>query len=102
FYFDTDATTDAWRLGGVSNDIDTGTINDVVVVNNENAAPTADVYETFRIELTPDGDAVFSYGKDNGTEVLQGVREVGRIADAVRNSVNLSPVVVLETRAASA
>ena len=100
FVFDTDATTDVWYVAGVNADSDKG--GTAITVNGSTVAPTADVYENFRIEVTPDGDAVLSYGKDNGDETTTGFQEVARITDAVATTGLLTPVVCLETRTTAA
>jgi hypothetical protein len=94
--YDTAATTDAWRAVAVNGDADATPV--IVQINGVNAAPTADVYEQFRVEITPDGDAVFSYGKENGEEADQGFQEVARIENAVAATALLSPVAAIETR----
>src|SRR5690606_26381094 len=86
--YHTDATTDAWRAVAVNADTDATPV--IIKINGVNAVPTADVYEQFRIEITPDGDAVFSYGKENGEEEDQGFQEVARITSAVAPSALLS------------
>lgn len=98
--FDTAATTDAWRAVAVNADADSTPV--VIQLNGVNATPTADVYENFRIEITPDGDAVFSYGKDNQDETTDGWQEVARIENAVATTATLSPVAVIETRTTAA
>jgi hypothetical protein len=100
FVYDTAATTDVWYYVGANNGAVVG--GSAVQFNGANAAPSADVYENFRIEVTPDGDAVFSYGKDNGTSTNQGMREIGRIEGAIGTGVNLTPITLIETRTAGA
>lgn len=100
FVFDTAATTDVWYGVGAKNNSVTG--GSAITFNGASAAPVADTYENFIIEVTPDGDAIFSYGKDNGTDTSQGVREVLRIDSAVGTGVNLTPIVLIETRTAGA
>lgn len=75
-FFDTRMTTDNWWFAGVKNGTD-ATHQDVGV------APVADTYETFRIEVTPAGDAsLFRNGARVGT-VMTG---------AVTATVALTPV----------
>jgi len=52
FMFDTSMTDDTWWLVGVKADTD-------ATHQNTTFAPVADTYETFRIELDTDGNAVF-------------------------------------------
>lgn len=59
FMFDTRMSTDNWWLVGVANDVD-------ATAQNMGAAPVADTYATFRIEVTSAGVATFYY---NGTAV---------------------------------
>ena len=101
FVFDTASTDpDYWYGVGVNNGTITG--GSAIQVNGKSVSPTAGVFENFVIEITPEGLAILSYGKDNGVDTSQGVREVARISSALRTSVNLTPVVALQTRTAGA
>lgn len=100
FVFDTAATTDVWYTAGVNADTDKG--GTAVTIDGSSAAPTAAVYENFAIEVTPDGDAVLSYGKDNADGHSTGMREVARISDAVATTALLTPIALIETRSAAA
>ncbi len=99
FVFDTAATTDAWYVAGVASGSGQ---NALLSLNGENVVPTADVYENFMVELTPEGDAVFSYGKDDGSTTTSGLKEIARISSAVTPSVLLTPVALIETRTSGA
>lgn len=59
FMFDTRMSTDNWWLVGVATDVD-------ATAQNMGAAPVADTYATFRIEVTSAGVATFYY---NGAAV---------------------------------
>lgn len=85
FFFDTSMATDNWWLAGVANNTD-ATHQDM------GAAPVADTYATFRIELSTAGVATFYY---NGTQV--GTAMTG----AVTASVALTPVVAAFNRTTS-
>lgn len=100
FVYDTAATTDVWYTAGVNGDSDKG--GTAVSINGSNAAPVADVYENFRIEVTPEGDATLYYGQDNGTETVQGWQQVAFIENAVATTGLLTPIVCLETRTGGA
>lgn len=100
FVFDTDATTDVWYTAAVNTDADKG--GNAVTVNGGTVAPTADVYENFRVEITPDGDAIFSYGKDDGLQLYTGWQNVATIENAVATTALLTPVILIETRTAGA
>jgi len=80
--FDTNAATDNWWLVGVANDVD-------ATKQNAGTAPTAATYETWRIEISTAGAATF--WRNNAV--------VGTaMAAAVRNSVDLTPVVAAFSR----
>lgn len=98
--YDTAATTDAWRVVAVNGDVDATPV--IVTLNGVNAAPTADVYEQFRFEVTPEGDVSVSYGKENGLETVQGFQQVAFIANAVSPSALLTPIAIVETRTTAA
>lgn len=85
FVFDTTAATDRWWLAGVKTDVD--------VAHQLTAfAPVAATFETFRIEVAPDGSAVFFR---NGKQV--GVR----MANAVAVAISLAPCVTGFTQSAA-
>lgn len=98
FYYGTAATTPAWRFGAVNGDADKGSLASIVYKNGSAtvAAPADGVYEIFQVEITPDGDAVFSYGQEIN-EVLQGMQEVGRLENAVATTALLTPIAITET-----
>lgn len=76
FMFDTRMTDDNWWLTGVAGNTD-------AVAQNSGFAPVAGTYETLRVEVTPDGDAVFYR---NG-------RQVGTLmSDAITAATDLTPV----------
>jgi hypothetical protein len=77
FMFDTSMSTDNWWLVGVANNVD-------ATAQNMAAAPVADTYATFRIEVSTAGVATFYY---NGTAV--GTAMTG----AVTATVALTPVI---------
>lgn len=52
FLFDTTATSKKWWLTGVANDVD-------ATMQDSGVAPTADQYQTFRIEVSTTGTATF-------------------------------------------
>lgn len=79
FMFDTRMTDDNWWLTGVKGDTD-ATHQDTTY------APVAGTYETFRIEVTADGDAVFYR---NGLQVGT------RMDDAITAATDLSPVILV-------
>lgn len=70
FFFDTRMATDNWWLAGVATNVD-------AVHQNSGFAPVAATFETFRVEVAPDGSAVFFR---NGKQV--GVRMAGAVAPA--------------------
>jgi hypothetical protein len=100
FVFDTAATTDVWYTAGVNADTDKG--GTAVSIDGSQVAPTINVYENFAIEVTPQGDAILSYGKDNADGHSTGMREVARITAAVATTALLTPIALLETRSAAA
>lgn len=79
FMFDTSMATDDWWLVGVAADAD-ATLQDTTF------APVADTYETFRIELSATGEAVFFR---NGSRVGS-----GKMSGAVTATVALTPCIV--------
>lgn len=83
--FDTAATTDTLRLVGVANDVDAAHVD-------TGLAPEAGVYETWRIEVSKTGTAVFYR---NGIQV-------GQLANAVTPTVPLTPVFVIRPQGAVA
>ena len=97
FVYDTDATTDIWYFLAVNADMDKGAL---VPVPNffTGQVPTADVWQNFAIEITPDGDAIASFGTGDKRKLI----EVARIEDAVATTSKLSPIVVVEARTAAA
>lgn len=100
FVYDTDATTDVWYTAGVNTDSDKG--GTAVTINGSTVAPTADVYENFRIEVNPEGDATLYYGKDNGDQTVQGWQQVAFIENAVASTALLTPYCLIETRTTAA
>jgi len=85
FMFDTGMATDVWHLVGVANDVN-ATIQTLsaAVVGAAQAAPVADDFATFRIEVTAAGVATFFI---NG-------RQVGTaMTGAVTPGVDLTPVI---------
>lgn len=83
--FDTSMTNDYWWLVGVANDVD-------ATAQNSAVAPTADTYETWRVEVSTAGVASFyRNGSPVGT-VMSG---------ALTASVALTPVVTAFTRTAA-
>jgi tartrate dehydratase beta subunit/fumarate hydratase class I family protein len=82
FMFDTSMATDNWWLVGVANDVD-------ATLQNMGSAPVADTYETLRIALDANGNAVFFR---NGLQV--GVQ----MASAVTKTVALTPVIAAFNR----
>lgn len=87
FCYDTDATTDQWYAIGVAAGTP-ATGNAITGV-----APTADVYQTLRIEV----DA----GGDDARFFIDGTLRATLTADAVSVAVLLTPVVVVTTRTTS-
>lgn len=79
FMFDTRMSTDNWWLVGVATDVD-------ATKQNSGYAPVADTYETFRIELSAAGAAVF---------FRNGVQVGTAMAAAVTASVALTPTVAV-------
>ena len=73
-----------------------------VTIDGSQAAPTAGVYENYAVEVTPQGDAILSYGKDNADGHSTGMREVARITAAVATTALLTPIALIETRSAAA
>ena len=100
FVFDTAATTDVWYVAGVNADTDKG--GTAVSIDGSQVSPTIGVYENFAVEVTPAGDAILSYGKDNADGHSTGMREVARITAAVATTALLTPIALLETRSAAA
>lgn len=101
FMYDTAATTPTWRAVAVNADSDATPV--VVALNGASTQlPVAGVYEQFRVEITPDGDAVFYYGQENGQEEDQGFQQVAFIANAVATTALLTPVAAIETRTTAA
>ena len=98
FIYDTDAATDKWWVAGVKADVDTALT--AVNLNGTQQAPVADQWQTFRIEINTDGDAVFGFGADTGSNY--GCKEVARIANCVAPTALLVPVVLCETRTSGA
>lgn len=98
FLYDTAATTAKWFMAGVKGDVDTAF--SAVNLDNVQQAPVADEWQTFGVELNSDGVAVLYFGRDNGSKY--GLREVGRIANAVTPTVLLTPIVCVETRTTAA
>lgn len=77
FMFDSRNTTQNWFLVGVANNVD-------AIVQNSLVAPVASIYQTFRIEVDVNGQAVFFI---NGQQV--GTAMVG----AVTAATDLTPVI---------
>lgn len=77
FMFDTNMTDDNWWLVGVKGNTD-------ATHQDTDVAPVADTYETFRVEVTTDGDArFFRNGNQVGT----------LMSDAITAATDLSPVI---------
>jgi hypothetical protein len=85
-FFDTSMGTDDWWLAGVKGDTD-ATHQDALV------APSADTYETWRIEVSTTGSASFYR---NGAAIGTAV------ADAVTATVLLTPTAIIWPRSAAA
>ena len=85
FFFDTSMTTKNWWIAGVANNVD-------ATPQNTGFAPVAATYETFRIEVSPAGNADFYR---NGTQVGT------RMAGAVTTSVALTPSLSIFPRTAA-
>lgn len=102
FVFDTAGTVAKWHGLAVASDVDAITLTNGAIKHDgaNQDAPVADTYETFRIEVNTDGDAVLAYGRDSGARY--GLRTVLRIADAVTPTVLLTPMVQVETRTTAA
>jgi len=83
--FDTEATTDTWRLVGVANDVDASHVN-------TGLAPEADTYMVWRIEVDTAGKATFY--KDGA--------QIGSLSGAVTPAVALTPVFVIRPEGAVA
>lgn len=78
FLFDTGATSKKWWLTGVAADVD-------ATMQDSGIAPTADQYQTFRVELSTAGAATFFInGLQVGTSALSG---------AVTASADLTPTI---------
>ena len=77
FLFDTGATTDTWRLVGVKGDTD-------ATAQDTSAAPVADDYETLRVEVTTDGDAVF---------YRNGLQVGSLMSDAITAATDVCPII---------
>jgi len=76
FMFDTRMTDDTWWLTGVKGDTD-------ATAQNSGFAPVADTYETLRVEVTPEGDAIF----------FRNGRQVGTLmSNALTPATDLTPV----------
>jgi hypothetical protein len=86
FMFDTRMTDDNWWLVGVKADVD-ATHQDV------GAAPVADTYATFRVEVDTDGVATFYY---NGTQVGTAM------AAAITATTDLTPTINVSKTATAA
>lgn len=79
FMFDTRMTTDNWWLTGVASDTD-------ATAQDSDSAPVADTYQTFRIEISASGAAVF---------FIDGVQVGVAMSGAVTPSVALTPTVAV-------
>lgn len=101
FMYDTAATTPTWRAVAVNGDADATPV--VIGLNGATTQlPVAGVYEQFRIEVTPEGDATFFYGQESGDETVQGFQQVAFIANAVATTSLLTPISIVETRTTAA
>lgn len=98
FVYDTGAATDKWFGVGVKADVDTALLS--IAIDGTQQAPVADTYETFALTVNTDGDATFSYGKDSGNKY--GLREIGRITDAITPGTLVTPHIGIETRTTAA
>lgn len=99
FIFDTDAATDKWFVAGVKADVDTG-LTAVKLNGTTQDAPVADEWQDFGIDVNPDGDAVFYFGRDVSGK--GGLKEVARVANCVTPGTLLTPHVGIETRTTAA
>lgn len=86
FFFDTAMSTDNWWFAGVAGDTD-------ATAQNVGSAPTADTYETFRIEIDSSGNAV---GYRNGFPVGH------TMSSAVTAATALTPVWCVRPKSAAA
>jgi hypothetical protein len=86
FYFDTDATTDTIRFGGVKTDTDSTQVDTSVAIAD------AATWTTFRVMIDVDGNAV---GSING-------KEVARVANAVTANTDLCATVLVKNSDAAA
>jgi hypothetical protein len=86
FMFDTNMTTDNWWAVGVANDVD-------ATLQNIGYAPVADTYETFRIEITTAGAALF---------FRNGILVSTLMAGAVTPTIALTPVFIVRPLSAAA
>ena len=83
--FDTDATVDNWKLVGVANNVD-------ATVQDAGSAPSGDVFETWRIEVSSAGAATFFRNGNAVGSVMTG---------AVTPTVALTPVLAAFSNAAT-
>jgi len=88
FVFDTDQTTDKWYAIGVAGDTD-ATGNALT-----DTAPTADTYQTLRIEVSEDGSTAYLY--------IDGVLKGTLTANALTAATSVYATVCIENRSAAA
>lgn len=81
FLFDTAATNDFWHIVGVAGNTDSFN----AITSNTGVGPTADTYQTFRIEIDSAGEAEF---------FIDGA-SVGTLGGAVTAATALTPIVVV-------
>lgn len=86
FYFDTDATTDTIRFGGVATDVDSTQVDTGIAIAD------AGTWTTFRVAVDTDGSAV---GSING-------KEVARVQNAVTANTDLCATVLIKNSDAAA
>jgi len=93
--YDTAATTDVWYFIGVKGDIDTALT--AVKFDGADITPST-LWQNIVVTVTPDGDAVLSWGEDADGTNRYGVREIARLSNAVDPAVLLTPIVHMENR----
>ena len=97
--YDTDATTDVWYFIAVNADADSPLT--AVQFDGANIAPSL-LWQNVVITVTPDGDAVLSWGEDADGTNRFGTRELARLSGAVDPTVLLTPIVEIEARTTAA
>lgn len=89
WFFDTDSTNDNWHAIGVKADVDTA-------ASNSSIAPVAATFQTFRIDIDTDGNAVCSI-LDDSQPYSGAVLYSTYLANACTSSVLLTPYIGVET-----